>query len=182
MADDITQEYLKECFEYNEASGVLTWKKRPKSHFKTVRSMRSHHTRFFSCRVGFEQWCGKKQYIRTHFNGKHHLIHRLIWTIVYGDMPKEVDHIDGNGLNNELSNLRNVTRSENGRNQRLRRNSKSGVTGVNWDKVNSKWKVNICVNGKRMTIGRFENKSDAIIARQIANLKYGFHSNHGNVQ
>ena len=56
--------------------------------------------------------------------------HRVIWLIVYGVWAEEIDHEDGNGLNNKLANLKCVSRIENQRNKRLSyKNNSHIVTG-----------------------------------------------------
>ena len=64
-----------------------------------------------------------------------------------------VDHIDGDGLNNQKSNLRLVTPTQNQQNQTTaRRDNKSGVKGVSWDKFRNRWRVSITVNGMNKTL------------------------------
>lgn len=62
------------------------------------------------------------------------LVHRIIWVILNGevDSGKDIDHIDGNGLNNKHSNLREVEKSINSRNKRLRDDNKSGVNCIHY--------------------------------------------------
>ena len=105
---------------------------------------------------------------------------RLAWLYFYGKYPiGVVDHIDGNRLNNKISNLREVTKSVNQKNLGRNKRNKSGITGVMWHKVLRKWHVQIQSEGKRIHIGYYENLEDAICSRKEANLKYGFHENHG---
>ncbi|WP_138725689.1 HNH endonuclease [Pseudomonas lactis] len=61
-----------------------------------------------------------------------HRAHRLIWELIHGAIPggMQVDHIDGNGLNNNIGNLRLVTNSINCRNTATRQDNSTGVTGV----------------------------------------------------
>ena len=92
---------------------------------------------------------------------------------------KSIDHINGNRSDNRIENLRVVNKIENSRNQRPKPSNVSGFTGVSWDKVNNKWRATIKVKYKQINIGRFSELSDAIDARKSANLKYGFHENHG---
>lgn len=70
-----------------------------------------------------------------------YLVHRIIWELHNGEIPDNlcVDHIDGNPLNNAIHNLRLVTRTVNGRNQKKFSTNRSGVTGVSWDEQNSRW-------------------------------------------
>jgi hypothetical protein len=75
-----------------------------------------------------------KWYARRVIDGKTVSIHRLIL-----DCPEDVDHIDGDGLNNRRGNLRCVTRSQNNMNSGRFRNNTSGFRGVCWHKQNRQW-------------------------------------------
>lgn len=76
----------------------------------------------------------------------------------------DVDHIDGDRLNNQKANLRVCTRSENKRNQRVYRNSTSGFKGVSFHKLTGKWHANIGHNGKTTYLGLHRTAEDAAIA------------------
>lgn len=89
------------------------------------------------------------------------LMHRVITGTPKG---LEVDHIDGNGLNNSRSNLRIVTRSLNGLNKKMQSNNTSGHRGVSWDKINKRWTASAQKEGKTIRFGRFKDKADAIKA------------------
>jgi hypothetical protein len=67
----------------------------------------------------------------------------------------QVDHIDGDTLNNRRSNLRLATHTQNQQNKRRYKNNTSGFKGVYWDKQCLKWKALIAVNGKRKLLGLF---------------------------
>ena len=60
----------------------------------------------------------------------------------------------------------------NARNRVTPSNSTSGIKGVSWRKRNQKWRAYITVNHKRIELGEYENKEDAITARQKAEEKY----------
>jgi hypothetical protein len=85
-------------------------------------------------------------------------LHRFIM-----DAPDglEVDHIDGDGLNNRRCNLRLATRSQNMRNQRLNSRNTSGFKGVSWDKRDKKWLAYIKVYRKKIHLGSFDTPEDA---------------------
>ena len=94
-------------------------------------------------------------YVKRRINGKLVSLHRVVM-----DAPKgqEVDHINGNKLDNRRDNLRFCTRQENLRNfPKLKRNS-SGFKGVSFCSRSGKWRARIAVNKKEILIGRFDTK------------------------
>lgn len=84
----------------------------------------------------------------------------------------ETDHVDGNGLNNQRSNLRVCTKAENNRNVSKRRDNTSGFKGVSFEKSSKRWAANIMSNGKQIKIGRFPTKESAYAAYCEACVKY----------
>ncbi len=101
---------------------------------------------------------------RTLVNGKVRilLMHRLI--MQQNDPKILIDHKDKNGINNQKSNLRIATFSENAANRISCKNSTSKYLGVMWDKSRGKWRAEIRKNGKYLNVGRFVNEKDAAIA------------------
>ena len=79
---------------------------------------------------------------------------------------KQVDHIDGDGLNNQRSNLKIVTVRGNSQNRRERRIGKksSKYVGVFWHKRIKKWQVSLQLNGKSKHLGYFD---DELLANEI---------------
>jgi len=75
-----------------------------------------------------------------------------------------VDHIDGNGLNNQRSNLRICTKAQNGMNRGKQANNSSGYKGVGWDRTRNKWRAQIKIGQGSVFIGRFDRLEDAIKA------------------
>lgn len=90
------------------------------------------------------------------------------WLII----GKNTDHRDLNPLNNMKSNLRYATYKENSQNGPKRKNNTSGITGVAWHHVSSRWYARIQNNGKEMGLGFFTNKDEAIKARLLAEKQY----------
>jgi len=94
-------------------------------------------------KVGYIKYDKGCQYWRTMKNGKSLFVHRLIWTIIKGDIPKNmvINHIDNNGLNNRIENLELCTISENNRRTKmhtgngLRKDNILQITGVSVLKV-----------------------------------------------
>lgn len=76
---------------------------------------------------------------------------------------KEVDHINGNKLDNRRENLRVVTRSQNNWNQKKTRGA-SIYKGVSWHKQTKKWRVRVNKFGKEYGLGLFENEKEAAVA------------------
>lgn len=91
-------------------------------------------------------------------------MHRMIL-----DAPSavSVDHIDGNSLNNQRSNLRLATHGENMRNRKRHSNNTSGYTGVYWDASKRKWRAEVRLNGKNKHAGYFSDVEEAAKARDL---------------
>lgn len=99
---------------------------------------------------------------------------------VVNDTPEgmHTDHISGNTLDNRKENLRTVTPQDNTRNSSRSKNNTSGITGVSL-KADGTYRAYITVNRKQIHLGNFSDKIRAIVARLTAEMKYGFHKNHG---
>lgn len=103
-------------------------------------------------------------------------IHRVVLFSVYGEMPEgyQVDHINGNKLDNRKCNLRLVTQSQNMHNRKFLTQPKqwsSIYKGVNHPvhgkRANPKnigWVARIQINKKKILIGRFRTEMEAAIA------------------
>jgi hypothetical protein len=83
-----------------------------------------------------------------------------------------IDHINRDGLDNRVCNLRFATFSQNNMNKGVPKNNTSGCTGVGWHKTEGKWRARIKINGKSIELGHFVQKKDAIKARKQAEMKY----------
>lgn len=113
-------------------------------------------------------------YVYGVINNRHIRLHRLLMGVDNDDY--EVDHIDGNPLNNLKNNLRLCYHEENAMNQKISTKNTSGHVGVYWDTNRNKWCATINANKKRIFIGRFDNFEDAVKAREEAEEKY--HKNY----
>ena len=91
----------------------------------------------------------------------------------------EIDHIDGNGLNNSINNLRCVDKINNQRNKRISKLNTSGKLGVFFCNTKKKWTAQIGIERHRKHLGHFDSLDEAIQARSNADIKYGFHAVHG---
>ena len=108
-------------------------------------------------------------YIVTNINGSVKAMHQIIM-----DYPdnQELDHKDRNKSNNRKENFRNATHSQNSMNKDLQSNNTSGIIGVSWNSNKSKWASEIMLNKKKIFLGYYINKDDAIKARLEAEIKY----------
>lgn len=80
------------------------------------------------------------------------------------------DHIDGNGLNNQRSNLRPATAVQNLANSGSRRGPTSRFKGVSWYALNGTWQVHIKTGGKSRYLGRFADEREAALVYDAAAL------------
>ena len=76
---------------------------------------------------------------------------------------EHIDHIDRNPLNNQRSNLRVATRSQNQHNRGAQKNSKTGVKGISFDKTQGRYQARIEITGKHYYIGRFDTVEEAAV-------------------
>ena len=122
----------------------------------------------------------KRGYCCIYVDGKIYKAHRLVFLYHHGYLSKQIDHIDGNKLNNNIANLRVANNSVNMMNRGVMRNNTSGCKGVFWDKEFSKWRVAIGVNKKLKSFGRFVDKELADLVAVMAREKYHKeYANHG---
>lgn len=165
---DITKEDFEERLSYNPETGILTWIAKGNSK-KVVIGSRAGSISPYGHRV--LNWCG-------------YLIpeHHVIWVMYYGVWPSQyIDHINHNEQDNRLVNLREVSKSENNRNQSKRSDNSTGFTGIWINKKNSRKKFmsEVHFEGKRIHQKSHYSLEDAIAERAEVLKEYGFHPNHG---
>jgi hypothetical protein len=137
------------------------------NHLEVGRTLVS--IRHYSIVITYKWYLSSNSYVMTRKGNKLVSLHRLITKATKDEV---VDHINHNKLDNRDENLRKCTQSENMRNQGVRTNNTSGVTGVTWDKSRSKWEAYVRINGKTIHLGRFSSKEDAVAARKKAEEEY----------
>lgn len=175
---DLTPEIIRELISYDPESGKMTWAVRDEKWFPAKRLCATWNTRY----AGREALTASSSggYLRGNVFDRNVKAHRIAWMHYHGRAPIEIDHINGVRTDNRIVNLREVAdRTENLRNMGLRPDNKSGVTGVCWDAYTSRWKAEIMIRCRSINLGWFDSVSDASKARDLANIKYGFHPNHG---
>lgn len=148
---NLTQEDLKRNVHYNPDTGLFT-------------------------RIGTKsiiQTTDKQGYIVIKSHGKMYKAHRLAFLYMTGIIPeKDIDHKDTIRNNNKWENLREATSTQNGANSNIYITNSSGYKGVYWHKGKQKWRAQLKVNGKKITVGQFENIEDAAKAYEKAAIKY----------
>lgn len=173
-------EMLRKLLRYDPETGKLFWKNRSVDMFSEGKQPVE-----MTCFHWNRTWGGKEAFTANDGNGykqgrifsRGYRAHRVIWAIVYGYWPNEVDHINGIRSDNRICNLRDVDRADNCRNISMRSNNTSGAVGVSWDKYYGKWHSRI----RDIHIGYYDEFDDAVEARRLAELEHGFHPNHGRL-
>lgn len=161
-------EELRKLLRYVPETGKLYWRKRGNPQFDAQRAGKEA---FISQRKGYK---------RGEIGGVTLSAHTVAWAIHYGTPPaSDLDHINHCRSDNRIENLRLASLEINAKNRSKSKTNTSGVTGVSWHKSTGKWCAYIGVNGKPKNLGRFHRKEDAIKARLEAEIRYGFHMNHG---
>lgn len=163
--EDLTQWEALHHFSYEPTTGsiirIVTYNKW-KLPVQCNRPVKSKNNRGY-------YWC------KTH--GLVFLAHRLIWLMMTGHHPSgEIDHINGDRLDNRWVNLRDVTAFDNARNQGERKDNTSGCRGVT--RNGAGWMARISHDGVRYGLGTFRNKADAIHTRKCAEEYLEYHPNH----
>lgn len=92
---------------------------------------------------------------------------------------EQIDHINHVRTDNRIVNLRKASNTENSRNASIGSNNTSGALGVWFEKRRNAWVAEIKVDRRKIHIGQFDAFEDAVAARKAAEVKYGFHENHG---
>lgn len=182
--DDLpSPELLRKLLSYDPEIGALTWLPRTPDMFPDKGRPRDK-----MCAAWNKQFAGKQAFTSKKMKGhlfgsifdRDYQTHRVIWAIVHGEWPEnQIDHINGDPADNRIGNLRKVTNAENNRNRARTGRNTSGVVGVYWCKVKSKWFARIWVNQRGIRLGFFATFEEACAARKAAEEKYGFHPNHG---
>lgn len=175
---DITPSVVKELLNYDLKTGLLYWRKRDRKWFKRDQAHGMWNKRY----AGKHALCtlDKYGYRSGALFGIPYRAHRVVWAHQTGAWPEgEIDHINGVTSDNRISNLRDVSHLENSRNRARRPQKYDGVTGVRWVPRERGWRAYIGVKGEMLYLGIYDDRDDAIAARKAAEVKYGFHPNHG---
>ena len=165
MNTEITQELVKTLFSYDPETGNL--------HRKTRASYRNQ----IGDLVGT---IGKRGYRYVTIRYKKQYIHRIIFLMHKGYLPRYVDHRDTDRLNNKIGNLRAASSHQNSENSQLRNDNTSGYKGVYKDKRNGRWCAKVNHKGKQIHLGSFIDIADANQCAIDGRTKYHKEfANHG---
>lgn len=164
---ELTQAYLKTILHYDPETGVFTW-----ATESDRRAVGNVADRIYD-----------GGYARIWLLGRFYLSHRLAFLWMTGRFPHEhTDHVNGARSDNRWINLRSVSPGENHKNMRRYICNTSGVPGVRWHKRDNIWEARIRIDGKDKHLGRFEEWFESVCARKSAEIKHGFHQNHGRAR
>ena len=166
---------ILEVLEHDAETGELRWRKRPEcpawsGRFAGTKAGTLHVTK------------DGKRYVAVVVDRRRLLVHRVIWTLVNGPIGPglQIDHIDGDGTNNRLSNLRLVDQAQNAKNMRLPVNNATGYIGVRRSAAKSeRYQAFATIDGRFYNIGTGATPKEAHTLRVAFDRKHGFHENHG---
>jgi len=158
-------EELHKFLRYDAETGAFTWRPRAVEDFCARRPAHREHL----CRVWNENYAGKsagklhsRGYWALTIREKTYLAHRVAWLMQTGDQPPDqIDHVDGNRLNNRFSNLRLATNAQNNANKAKLAANTSGFKGVSFMRKSGKWRAVIRVRGQFKHLGSFSDPAEA---------------------
>jgi len=152
------------CIDSSSATG-LRWLERPMHHFSGKRAWSIAKRRNFGKDAG-TLMRSKVSYYTVTIKQVRYLAHRVVYALHYGVDPgdMQIDHINGNGLDNRIENLRLATNSQNSMNRRMQKNNSSGMRGVFWNQRRKAWMAYIKINKKQKIIGYFKTIHEACCA------------------
>lgn len=158
---------LHQLLRYDPVTGLLHWK------------VRRNQTAVVGAVAGHKANCRGKLYYRVRIDS--HLImgHWVVWAMVHGAWPEDqIDHQDGDGLNNRPGNIKVASQAINNKNASIRKDNKTGVCGVVLTKSGN-YVAHIRHEGKMNHLGTFKSLEQAAEVRREAETLFGFHANHG---
>ena len=162
---------LRESFDYDPATGEVTWRERPAHHFNSPK-LAAYINRRFAGTPALSVPCTKQGHLQGHLTVagvRYRLLrHRVIWALVHGVAPRgDVDHAGNVATDNRDSGLRLATRGQNTRNS-VRR--KPGLKGA-YRMPNGRYVSKAWQNGQVVYLGVFDTAEEAHAAWCAANAQ-----------
>lgn len=165
-------EKLSSAIEYDPDTGLMRWHARPPEHFEQGSRTPEQKAKIFNSHFAGKPALNSPTdsgYLAGTFGTKHVKAHIAAWCIFYGEYPNgDIDHINRDGLDNRIENLRVVTHSQNMMNigKRSGVGHTSSFKGVS--KCGNKWKSVINSGGARTYLGLFDCEHVAAIMYDLA--------------
>lgn len=154
----ITAEDVRAALDYDPDTGVFTWRPRP----PLTPRVRGWNTSHAGKPAGTIKKSRTREYVQICLNRKLHHAHRLAWLHHHGEWPaNNIDHINGDGLDNRIANLRDVTQSQNCANAQISRNNAVGLKGVHWNKRRNRFTATIRVRRRSLFLGNYDSAEEA---------------------
>jgi len=168
---DLSIEQIRELLDYNPETGIFIWRQRAIRPGALARIDRNWNARFSGKQVAANV-ASQTGYSAMSIFCKRYNAHRIAWAHFYGSHPAlEVDHINGDKIDNRICNLRLASRSQNAMNCKRKSNNTSGYKGVSFHKAAQKWHARICVDYKTLNLGLFATVEEAYTERLRAEQK-----------
>lgn len=184
----LNQILIKELLDYDKETGLLYWKFRDFKWFEDGKTNSAEQNfKTWNSRFATKEALGSLSFGYKHGSifTKDYRAHRIIWLWMTGEWPKEdIDHINGIRSDNRWKNLRHVSRRENIKNSKIRVDNSTGYPGISLDTINKRLVCSIFTEDGYKYIGSYniEDLDLAVSARKEAEVKYGYHKNHGRKQ
>lgn len=175
------QDVLRQLLSYDPETGRLLWKERGPEWFTSgYHSAETRAKQWNAKNAGKEAFSANTVGYRYGAIGNvNYLAHRVIWKLVTGHDPDQIDHISGDRSDNRWLNLRDVNETQNKRNMSIPSHNTSGAVGVSYDASRGRWSAYITLGNKKVSLGRHDSFEAALAARKCAEAGHGFHENHG---
>lgn len=137
---NLTQARVRELFNYDPETGDLTWCARPPEDFPSIVGWKIFNVQCAGKIARTLSPMGKNTYKVVRIDNVLYLQHRIIWLSFNGAWPSGlIDHINGDGTDNRIANLRIATYSQNHANRRYQGKTESGLKGAFRHKKTGKW-------------------------------------------
>lgn len=159
----INKEFVRAHFSYDPSTGALL--RKIATRFSPVGSV-------VGCQTGKGHLTGAG-YLGVRLKNRLYKVAHLVWLHEKGTWPAQsLDHIDRDTNNNRIENLREATRFQQAQNLVRKKTSRSGVRGVYWHIKMRRWQAEITANGRRLFLGSFKSKAQAVRARRAGEKTY----------